>query len=155
MTGLAKNCGFEARSADFVRRTGSFTGPKSPRTVTWIDANLIIMALQPSLRQALIIAGSHDAPHTFDIFCKLLDISAIQLISHSGLRDYVCPSNLPFLSLCRSSTRQHAKPLGLSQAVNKLSQQVRLKSWLHFASLDLPCYRTQCILSFRFCPRKQ
>lgn len=55
------------------------------------------MALQPSLRQALIIAGSPDAPHTLDIFCKLLDISAIELISYSGLRlsIQVCQYQIP------------------------------------------------------------
>jgi len=49
------------------------------------------MALQPSLRP-LIIAGSHDAPHTLDIFRKAINRSIWNRLTQRYISvDYVCP----------------------------------------------------------------
>ena len=54
------------------------------------------MALPPSLKP-LLVAGTNAAPHSLDIFCTLLPVGMLFLLSHSDtafLVDYVCPYRL-------------------------------------------------------------
>ncbi|CAL1700283.1 unnamed protein product [Somion occarium] len=82
------------------------------------------MALQPSLRRALVIAGSYDAPHTLDIFL-----------------DYVCPFSaklsLTIESVLRPFFDKGGKYEGKVKVIfrNQVQPWHASSTWVHEAGL--------------------